>query len=119
MKGFLFNRNLLGRMHNSYKGFFFNNKLFCFSEMINLENNFLVLPRDNILQMNNFNNLNNKEVSYISSKIDNDKVNSACNIINDSDIPDIKVELKNKTRKIAERKRKKRKTGKNIRLRWR
>jgi len=30
-----------------------------------------------------------------------------------------KIEFKNKSRKVAERKRKKRKTGKDIRIRWR
>lgn len=78
---------------------------FGFSQMISYNTN-------NLYFANNLNyNLNKESLSELNLENKNNDIHWETNIV--------KVELKNKTRKVAERKRKKRKTGKDIKIRWR
>ena len=90
---------------NINKKIFLNNKNFGFSHFFNstllINNNFLP-----------FHSIDNTDIFSVKREIENIDKNIENSIVE-------KIEFKNKTRKVAERKRKKRKTGKKISLRWR
>lgn len=89
---------------NFSSGLINKNINFRFSQLLSYSNN--------LFKANNFNyNLNKECFGEFSIEDKNNEIESEANIE--------KIEFKNKSRKVAERKRKKRKTGKDIRIRWR
>ncbi len=106
----LFTNNFLC---NLSKGFLTKNNHFSFSQIITYNSD--ILLRNKLLSLNSLNVIeeNNKRINDILHS------NSQKNIEIQANESQQKIELKNKSRKVAERKRKKRKTGKDIRIRWR
>jgi len=96
-----------------YKNLLTKNINIGFNNMVNYKTNFLL--RNDIFSFNTMkkpeeNQITNTNIHFLY------KVNTTNE--KDNEIFE-QIKLKNKTRKVAERKRKKRKTGKDIRIRWR
>ena len=105
MKAFISNNVI----RNFANGFLNKNINFGFSQMLTHTTN-------NLFSLKDFNYNFQKDVFTEANFVSELNIERNNNEI-ESNVE--KIEFKNKSRKVAERKRKKRKTGKDIRIRWR